>query len=503
MDTNATPTDDTSGCDAHDLRLLIDSGVPIIAVESHDEARVLALLRQQAGASGRHSYSWTVTGGLQRNGYGESPADAGGLRDAEAVLRHIEREPGGGLYTLCDLHPWLDEPMVVRLLKDIALAHAAYPKTIVLLSHGIRIPPELSRLSARFQLSLPSEQELLAIVREEASAWGKTHCQRVRADQKSLQRLVGNLRGVSHADARTLVRHAIVHDGAITDSDLPEINRLKFQLLDAEGVLRFEHDTVSMADVAGFRNLKRWLAARASAFGTNDRPADDRPRGVLLLGIQGGGKSLAARAIAGQLRLPLLRLDFGALYNKFIGETERNLRDSLRQAEQMAPCVLWMDEIEKGVATGGGDNATARRVLGTLLTWLAENDTPVFVVATANDVSELPPELMRKGRLDEIFFVDLPDVEARRAVLSIHLAKRGLDPTDFDLDALATICDGFTCAEIEQAIVSARYGCDAEERRMDTAAIARAIKGTYPISVVMREQIDALRRWAAERTVMA
>jgi SpoVK/Ycf46/Vps4 family AAA+-type ATPase len=301
-----------------------------------------------------------------------------------------------------------------------------------------------------------------------------------------------------------LIRHAVCDDGAITESDIPEVNRLKFELMGSEGVLRFEYDTEPLASVAGLDNLKAWLALRRQAFVAEQA---DRPRGVLLLGVQGGGKSLAARAIAGFWGIPLLRLDFGTLYNKYFGETERNLRNSLRQAELMSPCVLWMDEVEKGVATGGSDNATSKRVLSTLLTWMAENTKPVFIVATANDIAELPPELVRKGRLDEVFFVDLPEAPAREEIFRIHLAKRGLDPERFDLSALAAAAAGFTGAEIEQAIVSARYlagsRSDSGASAVAEADVLSAVNRTFPISVLRAENIDALRHWARDRTVPA
>jgi len=223
----------------------------------------------------------------------------------------------------------------------------------------------------------------------------------------------------------------------------------------------------------------------------------------MLLGVQGGGKSLAAKCVAGAWGLPLLRLDFGTLYNKFHGETERNLRNSLEQAELMAPCVLWMDEIEKGLATGESDNATAQRVLGTLLTWMAENTKPVFIIATSNDITRLPPELVRKGRLDEVFFVDLPDDEVRKEIFSIHLKKRDADPAEFDLAKLAAAADGFTGAEIEEAIVSARYMSAAQTHPLTTDSLLSAINRTYPMSVLRAESIRELRAWAAERTVPA
>ena len=308
---------------------------------------------------------------------------------------------------MCDLHPFLaDNPKLVRLLKEVAMVDAAHAPTLVLVSHACKLPPEVQRYAARFNLALPSEDELLAIVREEAARWSeRNRNRRVRTDNRTLQQVVKNLRGMSHAEARLLARNLICDDGAITQEDLPELNKAKFELLDLDGVLSYEHDTARFADVGGLANLKRWLGERQRMFFAGE--GVDIPKGMLLVGVQGSGKSLAAKAVAGLWGLPLLRLDFGCLYNKFFGETERNLREALALAEQMSPCVLWVDEIEKGLASGDQDGGVSQRVLGTLLTWMAERKSSVFMVATANVIDRLPPELVRKGRFDELFFLSL------------------------------------------------------------------------------------------------
>jgi SpoVK/Ycf46/Vps4 family AAA+-type ATPase len=279
--------------------------------------------------------------------------------------------------------------------------------------------------------------------------------------------------------------------------------KAKYQLLNRGGVLSFEYETARMSDLAGFRNLKRWLEQRQAAFGAA-RPEDlDSPKGILLLGVQGCGKSLAAKATAGAFGIPLLRLDFGALYNKYHGETERNLRESLQTAEVLSPCVLWLDEIEKGLATGHDDSGTARRVLGGLLTWMAERRAQVFLVATANEVSELPPELIRKGRFDEIFFVDLPPPPSRTEIFALHLRKRGLAPERMRLAELVALTDGFSGAEIEQGIVASLYAAHAVGQEPDHDHLAAELRKTRPLSVVMAEPVAALRAWAAGRTVPA
>ena len=329
---------------------------------------------------------------------------------------------------------------------------------------------------------------------------------RVSVDSEALPILVRNLRGLSLTEARRIARHLIFSDGAIGHSDLPELAKLKFELLNKSGHLHFEYDTAQFADVAGLARMKKWIAQRREVFSGGELPVGlDPPKGVLLLGVQGCGKSLAAKAIAGGFGVPLVRLDFGTLYNKFHGETEKNLREALSSAEQLEPCVLWIDELEKGLSGSGSseDGGVSRRVLGYFLTWMAERKSRVFLVATANAVQELPPELLRKGRFDEIFFVDLPDAAARAEVFRIHLDRRRVDWSTFSLIALAEASTGFSGAEIEQAVVSALYAAHADRGAVDEARILTELRATRPLSVLMAEQVEGLREWAKSRTVPA
>jgi len=276
----------------------------------------------------------------------------------------------------------------------------------------------------------------------------------------------------------------------------------KYELLNRGGALQFEHDTARFNDVGGLTRLKSWLQQRRPAFRGDGGAAHlDAPKGILLLGVQGCGKSLAAKATAGIFGVPLLRLDFGAIYDKYHGETERKLRESLKTADVMSPCVLWIDEIEKGIAGRGGETGTTQRVLGSFLTWMAERGSRVFVVATANDITTLPPELVRKGRFDEIFFVDLPNESVRTSILAIHLTNRKQSLKTFDLEKLSAATDGFSGAEIEQAIVSSLYAAHAQNEPLATNHILAEIEQTRPLSVVMAERIGAMRDWAAGRTV--
>jgi SpoVK/Ycf46/Vps4 family AAA+-type ATPase len=506
-----------------DLEVLLRSRVPLIVVESRDESRVLKLLQRAcrrapgmrpapsgAGADdltgklalGLPLFEWTITDGLRRLDT-DSGASQRHLSDPADVLRHIRATNLCGVYALVDFHPFLKEPLHVRMLKDICLEYERCARTVVLLSAEIEMPRELEDLGARCDLALPDRSERRQIVAEVARQW--THAnpgRKFETDAQALELFVENLSGLSGADTLRLARKAIFDDGALTSSDIPDIMRAKYELLNRRGILRYEHDTAAFSEVGGLGNLKAWLEPRRAAF-DGTAPQLDPPKGVLLLGVQGCGKSLAARAAAAVFGMPLLSLDCAALFDKFVGETERNLRESLSTAELLAPCVLWIDEIEKGFATGDADSGTSRRVMGSFLTWLAEKHARVFVLATANDITSLPPELIRKGRFDEIFFVDLPDAAARTEILSIHLRKRRLVLDDAVVASLVGASEGFSGAEIEQAVVAALYTANAHRTPASAQSILSELRTTRPLSIVMAEKVSALRRWAAGRAVPA
>jgi hypothetical protein len=335
-----------------------------------------------------------------------------------------------------------------------------------------------------------------------AESWQQNHGRAVNIDPIALRQLIENLAGLDYPDTERLARQAIFNDGALGPGDLPGVLAAKYKLLNRSGTLSYEPDTTSFAQIGGLAKLHRWLVTRKPAFDGSANGLDP-PKGLMLLGVQGCGKSLAARGAAGILNVPLLRLDFGNLYSKWHGESEKNLRESLRTAEGLAPCVLWIDEMEKALASDGTDSGVSRRILGTFLTWLAEQRSRIFVVATCNDITSLPPELVRKGRFDEIFFVDLPDETARANILAIHARKRNVMLSDEEAQELARRCEGFSGAELEQAVVAALYAAHAPGAMPDAATIAAEIASTRPLSVVMGENIAALRDWARDRTVPA
>lgn len=491
---------------AGELQTLLSSRIALVVIESREEGRVVELVRDASFRARRGRnwgiFQWTVTEGLLR-----LDVDKGGaqktLSDPGQVLRHLKATPMAGIYVLLDFHPYLQDAVFVRTMKDIALGYDQCERTVVLISHKVELPAELEHLAARFRLALPDEKERRQVVMDLAREWSQQNGNRPpRVENGVLDRLIDNLAGLSLHDVQRLARAAIFDDGALTAKDLPPLLAAKYQLLNKGGTLSFEPDTARFADVGGMKNLRRWILSRKPAF-DGTAPGLDAPKGLLLLGVQGCGKSLAARAAAGMLGVPLVRLDFGALYSKWHGESEKNLRESLVSAEALAPCVLWLDEIEKALSSGDGDSGTSRRVLGAFLTWLAEQRARVFIVATANDITSLPPELVRKGRFDEIFFVDLPSPAARQEILDIHCRKRSVPLTPQDAAVLVDRSEGFSGAEIEQAVVSALYAAHAHDQTVSARHVAEELAVTRPLSVVMGERIAELRNWARERTVPA
>jgi SpoVK/Ycf46/Vps4 family AAA+-type ATPase len=414
---------------------------------------------------------------------------------------------GEAMFLMKDLQRFFGEAAVVRKLLDLAPEFKHDRRVIVFSAVKIELPSELGPLTALHTLALPGPDELKRIVKQAIVACERDGPVTVRLPDADLDRLVERLRGFTAFEAERAVTRAIVQDRTLDAGDIDTIIEIKKELLRKDGVLEYVAPEENLAEVGGFENLKGWLGKRAKAFAPEARQYGiEWPRGILLLGVQGGGKTLVARAVAKEWGLPLLKLEAARLYDKYIGETEKNLERALQTAEHMAPCVLMIDELEKGLSYSAGadsDAGLSKRVFGRLLGWLQDRKAPVFVVATSNNINELPPELTRKGRFDEIFFVDLPTPAERREIFAVHLRKRKRNPALFDLDALAAASEGFTGAEIEQAVVSALYTAFSKGMEVTSAIIAAELSATRPLSVTRAEEVTALRDWARDRTVTA
>ncbi len=496
----------------NDLLLLLKSAQPIISIQTHEERRAVDLVRRCSIKLNKPVLEWSLTRGLVDANTGRTAMSLADKHvtqnmkeqaDPKQTLIDINNSRTPSLFVLLDFHHHLDDAFCVRMIKEIAQSYHDKGHQLLFISHELDVPDELSRFNAHFEMSLPNKDALKKLVVSELKVWKlRNEDKKLEADRKSIDLLVNNLIGLTVSEAKRLIRNAIYDDDAVSKCDVDRVQKAKYELLGQDGVLSFEYETADFDQVGGLQSLKDWLELRKAAFLKSDSKLD-RPKGIMLVGIQGSGKSLAAKAVAGVWHVPLLRLDFGSLYNKFFGETEKNIRKALELAEVMSPCVLWVDEIEKGISTGDYDSGTSQRVLATLLTWMAENEKPVFIVATANNIEALPPELIRKGRLDEIFFVDLPGAAVRADIFRIHLQKREANCEELDLAALAEATEGFSGAEIEQAVVSGLYHALAVSRPVDQQMLMETVEKTRPLSVVMAEKISHLQEWARNRTVPA
>jgi hypothetical protein len=488
---------------ARDLSALLLSRNPLIFCETVEEKRFEALVRAVASELTLPVSTWSAASGLSPC----HPADQPKSVDLATALKQIRVATGDGVWILKDAQAHLENAVTLRTLRETAQDFAGTRRTLVLVGPSIPPRPELDELGIRFDFSLPGADDMRSLVRDVTRRFTKARGVRAPLTADDEEGLVRDLQGLTLFEAERALARAFVDDGALTAEDRPRIRESKKALVESGGLLDFYPTPLGLDSVGGLVRLKKWIASRKVGFlpPAGAKPID-APRGLLILGVQGCGKSLAAKAVAASWGLPLLSMDAGRLLAPFIGESERNLRDALKRVERMAPCVLWIDEIEKAFATSHSnesDGGVSKRLVAALLTWMQERAAHVFMIATANSVEELPPEMMRKGRFDEIFFVDLPGRTARREIFALHLGHRGEDPKSFDLDRLAAEANGFSGAEIEQVIVSALYDCRATGSPLDTTAILVAIRSTRPLSVVRGEKIAALREWAADRCVPA
>jgi len=514
------------------LKVLLDSSTPIVAIETVEEVRAVRLVRAACAALNLAAFEWTIASGLARCGsdVGElvpdgldstSPYSAAAQQtlanskaiynsqDPAQMLGNLEGISIGAAFILKDLHRHMDQPVVVRRLRDVGQKFSENRRTIILTSPKIEIPSELSGLVEFLELPLPDRRRLRQIIDEVVVRISKDHTLQRKLDQQGFDAVVESLRGLTEEASERAISQALVARYALCPEIASDILETKKSLLRRSEMLEFTEADEAFSNVGGMDNLKRWLALRRGAWEDSARAFGlEPPHGVIILGVQGCGKSLCARAVAGEWNLPLVKFDTAAVYDKYIGETEKRIRKVFEVAEGLAPCVLWIDELEKVFAGSGPDSASAdagvsSRLLASFLSWMQDRKAPVFVAATCNNVTALPPELIRKGRFDELFFVDLPNQAERQQVLSIQLTRRKRNPSDFDLKKIAAAAKGYSGAEIDAAVQTALYAAFSEKQQLTTQLLLDALAQTVPLSTTRSEEIAALRDWAGTRAVPA
>ncbi len=488
-----------------ELQLLIRSRHPLVSIEGVEGTRIVTLLRLAADRLDIPLLTWSPTRGLGKAG------ESGGIYNTEKpeqVLSHIAAARIRAIFHLPDLATQIEgKPVMSALLKEAVEGARAAGATVFLSGANITLAPELATIATDFELPIPSQAEfrtlLSAVVRDLSQ---RQHLD-VELSKDELGRLLRQLQGLTLVEAEKILTKAIVEDGRLTAEDIAHVVDAKKEVIEREGLLEYYPVDERLPEIAALTNLRAWLAKR-KAFISRPEKAEEFglsfPRGILLLGVPGCGKSLSAKAVAAEWQLPLLKLDPSNLYNKYIGESERNFKRAVQAAERMAPVVLWIDELEKAFASGGGtDGGVSQRILGSFLSWMQERAGDVFVVATANQIDRLPPELMRKGRFDEIFFVDLPEPSTRAEIFRIHLSARGQDGAAFDLGALASASEGFSGAEIEQAVISALFTAFSDSGGLDQDTLMNEVQMSVPLATTMAERIERMRAWAKDRAVPA
>jgi SpoVK/Ycf46/Vps4 family AAA+-type ATPase len=493
-----------------DIKLLIRTRHAIVTIETVEESFAARTVREAGGEMGRMVLEWSISDGL-RSSMPTAGDMIGGTDTLLGALKYMRFNDSPHVYTLKDALRHLSDAKTERVLRDMALESTVGGRTVFMIDPGGELPQTLQPLAVPYDLALPDQKEITQIVRQTAKELTQYGSLQVELTRHEQEQFISNLRGLTRREVAQVVADALLGKGKLSSEDIARAVEAKRARLRQTGVLDYIPPPETLPSIGGMDNLRKWLSRRADAWSSQAKTFGlDLPKGMLMLGVQGCGKSLMARFVAAEWKMPLLRLDVGALYDKYVGETERHLRTAFAVASAMAPCVLWIDEIEKAFAGAGAgpdgartDGGLSQRMFGMLLTWMQDHKEPVFIVATANDVSALPPELMRKGRFDEIFFVDLPDGPARQDIFIIHLTKRQRDPKKFDLDGLVASSEGFSGAEIEQAVVSALYTAFAEKRDLTSKDLLEELQATRPLSVVMAEKVSTLRAWAADRCVRA
>ena len=527
------------------LKILINSSTPIVVMETVEEVCAMSLVRTACSELNLAIFEWTIADGLVRSGSGAAVSQPGmtrgaisqGNHEADRLARAVLSSAGTdaaaprsamyntadpvqalanlesmtieAVFVLKDFHRHMDNPVVVRRLRDVGQKFSANRRTLVLTAPAIEMPPELVSLVEFLDLPLPDRDRLREIIRETYTRLAGTHTLKLQLDSNGVDAMAANLRGLTEEAADRAISQTVVGRLALSPECITDVLDAKKALLKRSEMLEFVDSTDNMASVGGLDNLKTWLAQRRNSWDAQAVQFGlEPPKGVIILGVQGCGKSLCARAVAGEWKLPLVKFDTAAVYDKFIGETEKRIQKVFKVAEGLAPCVLWIDELEKVFAGSGPDSASAdagvsSRLLASFLSWMQERKAAVFVAATCNNVTVLPPELIRKGRFDDLFFVDLPSVDERKQVFSIQLTKRKRNPADYDLDRVAEAAKGFSGAEIESAVQTGLYAAFARKQELSNEDLLTALSSTVPLSITRAEEIAQLRAWARDRAVWA
>ena len=485
-----------------ELSILIKAQYPLIYLVTSEEERAeqaVSALTIQANKQQRRLFLWTVTHGIVEYGQPRTVTQHNTV-SPEAAIEWVVRQRDPGIYVFKDLHPFIDSPATTRWLRDAIASFKDQQKTIILMSPVQQIPIELEKEVVTLDFPLPNMSELNQVLTQQLD---QSRARRISTETR--EKLLKAALGLTRDEAEKVYRKAYVTSSRLTETEVEIVLSEKKQLIRRNGILEYMEEDETIDSVGGLDELKRWLKQRSNAFTERAREYGlPQPKGMLILGVPGCGKSLIAKTTSRLWGLPLLRLDMGRVYDgSTVGRSEANLRSALKTAESISPAILFIDELDKAFAGGAGsadsDGGTSSRIFGSFLTWMQEKTSPVFVMATANRVERLPGEFLRKGRFDEIFFVDLPNWEERQEIFKIHLSKRRREIDRFDLEELAAISDGFSGAEIEQALIAAMYDAFAQDREFAQLDIIAAIQATLPLSRTMMEQVTALRDWAQQR----
>jgi len=492
-----------------EIEVLIRARYPVIYIVTWEEERVIEALEPIARRREKKLFLWSVARGISQYGTPpESKKKDDGLSDPSAALDHVLNTNENAIYVFRDLHPFLrDAPCNIghiRRVRELSHYLKNSYKTLIIIAPTLQLPLELQKDVTVVEFDLPKPDELSTLMDRTINEVNESTGRNLQVPPAARERILAATSGLTLNEAENVFAKTLVMSGRLSEEDLPIILSEKEQTIRKSGLLEYYHADTNLQNVGGMDVLKDWLGQRTVAFdGDAAAYGLPSPKGVLMIGVQGCGKSLAAKAIAGFWQLPLLRLDVGRLFGSLVGSSEENVRSAIRVAESVAPAVLWVDEIEKSMAgsqsSGSTDGGTSARVLSTFLTWLQEKTAPVFVVATANSIDQLPPELLRRGRLDETFFVDLPDTKERAEIFRIHLAQRKQATDTFDLNLLGDSTEGFSGAEIEQAIIAGQFEAYSSRTPLNTEILLRSVRTSVPLSRTMKEPIDRLRAWAEGR----